>query len=517
LHKSSKDFPTTFKRKMAEAENKAPKVWNTQMQIVMGPPDNHVFKVGETATFKIAALCQNISPNAITQLFFYVGQPGKKKQVFKVFDGCPGRNPEVIMHDFKYKIPAWEWQSKHHGMLLEFGWGQEMQYTWADAMANFARKGYKDNWMYTMSIAPPQDKKQSFLFDLCTPLPTRAVAGDTIVIDSSYRTQNHYPNAISQALIYYRDEKGDCDIVRLEDHVPGTNPPMKRGGLTYRVPECTVGQVLEVGVYFDLQFTYKDAVANFKKNGPSFVLGKIKIIAHDSEDAVKTRLANLQRHAANFTPGYTRMALPHPKLESKILALFAVDENGDSKAKSWFEDNWDTPWYNEIPKKFEQQVGIAPSKLGFNVGTRFGVNKLVATRATRIGLAMAETQSQRNLVLAPGYGYEALRRLQAEMGVRVGPEVVPGAFGSFLLKMTNPALMVTMPGELIGSAFGQWVDGGKHWEAKEVGGLGGSVAAGIAMGWWLPGIGIPAGAAAGVVSYGIGAGIRAIGHAFHLW
>jgi len=516
---------------MAEAANKAPTKWDTHVQIVMGPPDNYVFKSGETARFKIALLPLNKCPTAITQIFFYVGQPGKPKQIFKMFNGCPGHNPQVSFHDFEYKIPAWEKKDRHHGMLLELGWGQEMQYNWADAMKHFHAKGYKEHWLYTVPVAPPAEIKHQpdFLLDLCTPLPKRAVAGETISLDFSYRTQSHGPNAISQALIYFRDEAGDCDTSKLMDHVPGKNPPMKRGGMTYRIPKCAAGQELEVGAFFDLQFTFKDALANFKKNGSKrgagqfLVLGKIQVIAPDSKDAEKTRTANVFRHAANFSPG---MKHPHPKFEAAILAWFAVDENGVSKSEQWFGKckTW-TQWWI-------QQGLITAAKTGNRKATRYAAEKLIKVQAGRVlaqRLAGCRTVADQNFLRRNGA--DALRNLEiaavqrGETDVAIGAgEVAAGGFGKFLLGLSDPALSATFVGEFIGAwggkQFGKAVWGKNSYGelgGEEVGGLAGSMFMGAFLGWYVPVIGWITGATAGAVSYGIGAGVRFLGHRFNWW
>lgn len=481
---------------MAEAADKG-NTWSTQVQIVLGPPDYHVCTPGETIHFKIAVLPQNNCPGAITQTFFYIGQPGKPKTVFKLYEGVPGRNPGARMQDIKYKVPTYKHVSKRHAMLLEFGWNQEMQYTWADAMECFKKKGFKGNWLYTMPVQPAREPKESFLIDLCAPLPTHAIAGEAISLDISYRAQNHYPGAISQALIYFKDGEGDCDITQLDNSVPGTNPSMRRGGLTYVIPKSAVGQELEVGAFFDLQYKFDHAVENFKKkNNPDVVFGKIKVIASDSKDAPKTRAENYQ------------LKPTHAKLQKEINHLFHETKNGASKATKWVKEKYEEEGGN---KRVVQEGVKYAVRTGAFEAVKFGARRAVASEVTKATLVQAMQQGGRRAAIVGVQG--GTKGMQAAGGFALGIQAVKGA---------NAAGLAAIPGELIGGIvgkeIGKQIDGKKGGDVgKEIGALGGAMAAGAAMGSVVPGAGTAAGAAAGAVSYGIGKGVEALGGAFGWW
>ena len=234
--------------------------WSTDVDIVAGPDDSHIFFDGERVKFKLAVLPQNHYPTAITQILCYIGPKGGQKQVFELYNRTPGKSPKAFMKDIEYDVPMFpENLPKHDGFVLEMGYFWDMQYSFSDAEKRF-RATETAYVLEYFPVAVPQGRKDSFKCDLLEKLPTQAIANEAISLDISYRNQDHYETAISQMFIYFKDEDGGVDIVKLMNSTPGADPETLRGGLSYIVPDM-VGKKIEVGAFFELQYAFEDAVS----------------------------------------------------------------------------------------------------------------------------------------------------------------------------------------------------------------------------------------------------------------
>ena len=110
---------------------------HTKVDLLSGPSNGDILVPGETFCAKVSMLPQNISPSAITQIFLFAGPRDGDKQVHKLMDTTPGLNPYARNFDFEYTVPDDIVSAHNKRVFLEFGWGMQMQYNWADALRNF--------------------------------------------------------------------------------------------------------------------------------------------------------------------------------------------------------------------------------------------------------------------------------------------------------------------------------------------------------------------------------------------
>ena len=60
-------------------------------------PDEAVYP-GETFEIEVAVLPQSNFPTAITQIYLFIGLKGDSSEIIKLYDGVPGRNPQVFIN-----------------------------------------------------------------------------------------------------------------------------------------------------------------------------------------------------------------------------------------------------------------------------------------------------------------------------------------------------------------------------------------------------------------------------------
>ena len=433
---------------------------DTSVELLLGPPDDHVFEPGETFHANVAVLPQNHFPTAITQIFLYVGPRGGDKKVYKLINGCPGADPNVQKFEFEYTVPHGIRCDRNNNAILEFGWGEELQYTWEDAMKCFQKKGQEHHLLHTLPVSQPSGTKYDFKVDLCTPLPEVVVGGDTLVLDLATLLQNNYPNAISQLFIYIKDGSGAYHVCCIQNTVPGERPLLLRGGVAYHVSESLVGHRLEIGWASDLQYSFQDAVDNFNRNPNGHLLGYVKVVSPDHPDAKKAQLQ--------------AKSLPN-KMKDYVVEYFS--DTGE-RAK-------DAAKYG--------------AKYAANEGLKMGARCLLAAEISRATLNQA--------ALAGG------RRGAVVVASKASVRAASGfAMGLKAVKATNPAAIAAIPGELAGSYLGGKIgeELGSKEAGKNIGGLAGAVAMGAALGSVVPGAGTAAGAAAGAVSWAAGKAIEGL-------
>ena len=444
----------------------------TIVELLIGPSDDHVLEPGETFHVNVAVLPQNNFPNALTQLFLYLGPRGGNKQVYKLINTTPGIDPDVRKFDFEYTVPHDIKCARNNNAILEFGWGEELQYTWDDAIKRFQKKGQEHNLLLTLPVAQPARVKYDFKVDLCTPMPEFVVAGDALALDLATLLQNNFPGAISQLFVYIKDESGAFDVCCIQNKVPRENPPLLRGGIAYHISKDLVGQTLEIGWASDLQYSFQDAVNNFNKNPRGHLLGHIKVVAPDDPNAEKARFQALS--------GSTT-----PKSTSRKMQDYVV---------KYFSDT------GERAKDLAKDLAKYGTKYAAQEGLKMGARRLLAAEVAKATMKQtALAGGRRAAVVAVG----GARGMRAAAGFATGLKAV---------KCTNPAALASLPGELIGGYAGGQLGKalGSETAGKNLGGLAGAMAAGAALGSVVPGAGTAAGAVAGAVSWASGKAIEGI-------
>ena len=435
---------------------------DTSVELLLGPEDDYVFKPGETFCVSVALLPQNKFPTAITQIFLYIGLRGGDKRVYRLMHDTPGNDPDVMKFDFEYIVPRNIQCARNNNAILEFGWGQEMQYTWEDAMKYFQKRGQEHNILLTLPIAQPVGVKYDFKVDLCAPMPELVVGGDSLALDLATLLQNNYPGAISQLFVYIKDESGGIDVCCIQNTVPGENPPVLRGGVVYHVSEDLVGQTLEIGWASDLQYTFKDAVDNFNKNPNGHLLGHVKVVAQNHPDAEKARLQGVSGSST-------------PKSIPKKMQDFVVEYFSDTGERA-------------------KDLAKYGAKYAAQQGLKMGARRMLAAEVAKATLKQtALAGGRRAAVVAAG----SARGMRAASGFALGLKAVKG---------TNPAALASIPGEMLGSYTGGKLGKalGSEEAGKNIGGLAGAVGVGAALGSVVPGAGTAAGAVAGAVSWATG-------------
>lgn len=212
--------------------------WNTDVDIAYGPDDDHICTAGEKLKFTLAVLPQNHYPTAITQVFCYIGPKGGDKQFFPLYNKVPGKSPKALMKDIEYTVPDYpNHLGRHDAFILEIGYGWDMQYKMDDAERKFNSSGQTSTVLDYLPVEVPNGRKDSFKIDLLEKFPTKAVANEPLSFDMVYRPQDHFTNAISQMFIYFKDQDGGVDIMKLVDTVPNSDPETRRGGVSYLVPD----------------------------------------------------------------------------------------------------------------------------------------------------------------------------------------------------------------------------------------------------------------------------------------
>lgn len=449
--------------------------WGSDVDIVYGPDDDHIYTPGERVRFTMTALPQNHFTGAITQLYAYIGLKGSRnKQFFELYNGVPGASPKAVTKDIEYVVPSFPNNlAKHDGYVLEVGYGTDLQYSMANAKRNWDNRGQTGNALDYLPVNVPSSRKDSFKCDLLQKFPTHAIADEPLTLDVSYRPQDHYPGAISQMFVYFKDENGGVDVCKLTNTVPGSNPPTQRGGVSYLVPDMAAGKKVEVGVYFDLQYKFEDAVNNFKRNGKngSKVFGSFTTMSSTDPKAEDTRKKNKTGMQTNNKN--------HPKLQRAI------------------ENKISSEWYDTLKKAGEKAATKLMKKF-----IKYGARKLVAATADDATLLIMKTVGKK-----AGERAAVLAAKTFSQKFTTGFAVGIGAIK--LGKAANPIMFASMVGEFAG----EWMGGkiGKHFGGdtgevigSNIGGLAGAVALGAVVGSVVPGAGTLVGAAVGAVSWGIG-------------
>lgn len=303
---------------------------DTSVELLIGPPDDYAFEPGETFHASVAVLPQNNFPTAITQIFLYVGPRGGEKKVYKLLDCCPWTDPNVQKFEFEYTVPHCIKSDHNSNAIFEIGWGQELQYTWEDAMKCFQEKGQEDHLLHTLPVAQPSGAKHDFKVDLCSPLSDTVVGGDVLIMDLATLLQNNLPNAISQLLVYIKDGSGAFHACGIQNTVPGERPPLLRRGVAYYVSESLVGQTLEIGWASDLQYTFQDAAEKFNNNPFEHCLGFVKVLSPDHPDAERAQAnplpQKLQEYVTKYFSGEGKVAADLAKYSAKYGAMYVANE-----------------------------------------------------------------------------------------------------------------------------------------------------------------------------------------------
>lgn len=248
--------------------------------LLLGPPGVHVVKPGETIRGTGTFTPQNNFPNAITQILVYVGARGSLgKKVYKLYNDVPGTDPKQQSFEFEYTVPQDFQPGGNSIAILEIGWDYEMQYTWEDALKEFKKKGEEAHLLLSLPVDQFTGTKHDFKASVNTPLPKTVKGGDTLVVDLATQIQSNFPNAISQLIVYVKFGSGVYFICCVQNTIPGERPPLLRGDVAYQVSEGLVGQSLEIGWAFEMQYTIQDAINNFLKNPKGTLLGSIEVSA----------------------------------------------------------------------------------------------------------------------------------------------------------------------------------------------------------------------------------------------
>ena len=252
-----------------------------ETSLLLEPLANRVVKPGEILHLTGVFTPQNTCPTAITQIFFYFGVRGSPdKKVQKLYNGCPGPRHKKQKFDFEYTVPQDLRCHPNSIAILEIGWAQEMQYSWEDAVKNFQEKAQDAHLLLSLPVAQISEGKHDFKVTLCAPLPKAVKGGDTLVLDLATQMQNNYSNAISQLIVYVKDGTGTYHVCCIHNGIPGERPPSLRGEVAYHISESLVGQTLEIGWAFELQYTIQDAINNFNKNPKENLLGSVEVCAN---------------------------------------------------------------------------------------------------------------------------------------------------------------------------------------------------------------------------------------------
>lgn len=455
--------------------------WSSDVDIAYGPEDDHIFTVGEKVKFTMAVLPQNHYPGAITQVLCYIGPKGGSKQIYTLYNGVPGQSPKAFMKDIEYTVPAFPNNlPKNDGFVLEVGYHSDMQYNIDDAKKNFQRTNTGAVLDY-LPVAVPNGRKDSFKCDLLEKFPARAISNEPLSLDISYREQDHYQTAITQMFIYFKDESGGVDIVKLTNSVPGADPPTKRGGVTYLVPDGMEGKKIEVGAYFGLEYKFEDAVKQFENNGKngSKVFGSFTIVSSEHRDASRIRKDN------------------------KV--GFQNNNNNQVQLQRFLENDMSSKYYEALKRAGQAAANKVAQKY-----LKYGARKAVAAAADAATLNVVKTGISRGVAKRGAVIASQTFAREAAGGFAMGVKAVKGAS-----TLGRGAFAVTLVGEIAGDwgggKIGEWIGGETGEEVgSELGALAGSMAVGAALGSVVPGVGTAAGAVAGAVSYGIGKAIEGI-------
>jgi hypothetical protein len=341
--------------------------WESGVDIVYGPDAYHIYTPGERVKFNMAAIPQNKLTGATTQIYAYIGLKGSRnKQFFELYDGVPGKSPRAFTKDIEYVVPPFPKNlAKNDGCVLEIGYGSNLQLSMANAKKNWIDRGQTRNALDYLPVEVPPNRKDSFKCEILQKFPTHAVADERLTFDVSYRPQDHYPDAISQMFVYFRDEAGGVDVCKLPDIVTGYNPPTQRGGVSYLVPDIAPGKKIEVGVYFDLQDKFEDAVNNFKRKGMkgSKVFGSFTTIS--STDPKAEYIRKLYKN------GIQTSNENHPKLQRAI------------------ENKISSEWYDVLKKEGEKFAKIVKENF-----VKYGAKKIVAATADDATLLITKKEGR---------------------------------------------------------------------------------------------------------------------------
>jgi hypothetical protein len=260
--------------------------WSTEVDILYGPSDDHIYVPNEKITFTMAVLPQNNFNGAITQVYCYIGPKFGFKKFYPLYHGVPGSNPSVAIIEITYIVPNYPSDifTNHaggDGFILEIGYGSDLQYTMKNANKNFNDRGQRGTTIDYLPVNIPMDEKSNSVCSgfqcnyLGSSFPIMAIANEPLSLDLFYKLQDNDTNAnaksisaptpTSQIFIYFKDEDGGVDLVQIscESSIISDNsnkPQAKRGGVTYLVPDM-VGKQIEVGAYFDVQSKLGDAVS----------------------------------------------------------------------------------------------------------------------------------------------------------------------------------------------------------------------------------------------------------------
>ena len=128
---------------------------DTKVDLLSGPSNGDILVPGETFCTKVSLLPQNHYPSAITQVFLFAGPRDGDKQVHKLMNDTPGLNPYARNFDFEYTVPDDIVSAHNKRAFLEFGWGWDMQYNWADALRNFRNGVCKGQVLLTLQVTLP--------------------------------------------------------------------------------------------------------------------------------------------------------------------------------------------------------------------------------------------------------------------------------------------------------------------------------------------------------------------------
>ena len=127
---------------------------HTEVTVLSGPSNDDILVPGETFYAKVSMVPQNWAPTAITQIFLYAGPRDGEKEVQKLMNSTPGSNPPMNNFDFEYTVPENVLSGHDRRVSIEFGWGMQMQYTWADAMRLFRQGQCEIEVLRTLQVMP---------------------------------------------------------------------------------------------------------------------------------------------------------------------------------------------------------------------------------------------------------------------------------------------------------------------------------------------------------------------------
>ena len=281
---------------------------DTFVELITGPPQA---RPGDRVTFRVAVLPQNFFPTAITQVILSVGAPGGEPVLNCLYDDVPGDDPEVAIVECTFEVPVSE------SGVLEIGWGSDLQYTKKDAIDRFVKRGVLSTFPVALS-----GKHGSPVMNLYH-LDQRVRADQAFSVQVTYLPQNYWPNAITQIWLYIKDRgsgnDGQYDIVPVYNGCPGDDPTPKTFGCVVNVKEHHYKGPIEVGWAWDMQYTFKDAVARFPAMGSKIELGVVDIV-NDEELAqhMESRRAESSRRLGANVPSAKIKQIVTSKLRDKI-------------------------------------------------------------------------------------------------------------------------------------------------------------------------------------------------------